>query len=308
MRPEALAAAHYQDRLAMDTALRDSDPRWARVSVNDLLVARLREGVAGSLDDDELEDVIGAQIERFRVMGSVEAIRGSIKWRAAARALCVAEYEALGRVMERDEGDFDGAPTHPMLARMEDEPDPLPPVSLRGLFRDYVKARAAVGRGRSIEVRWAPVIESLVKHVKGDDVRRITKGELLAWCDGLLEAGLGATTISGVYLGTAKAILRWPPKTTSCPRTRPRACGRRRRRSPGRVRAGYTDAEALALLKAARAYVPKVGATKSTTERVELTRAKRWVPWIAAFTGARVTELTQLRGRDFRRERRTTGP
>ena len=62
----------------MDDALRDSDPRWARVSVDDLLVARLRGGIAGSLDD-EIEDVTGSQFERFGGMGNVEAAKGSIE-------------------------------------------------------------------------------------------------------------------------------------------------------------------------------------------------------------------------------------
>lgn len=30
--------------------------------------------------------------------------------------------------------------------------------------------------------------------------------------------------------------------------------------------------------------------------------ARRWVPWLCAYTGARVNEMTQLRGEDIRRE------
>jgi hypothetical protein len=74
-----------------------------------------------------------------------------------------------------------------MLAKAEEEPDPLPSVSLTRLFRDYVQSRAAVGRARSTEVRWRPVFEHLREHPGHDDARRITKGNLIAWRDKLLE-------------------------------------------------------------------------------------------------------------------------
>ncbi|MDZ4393118.1 MAG: hypothetical protein U1B82_09125, partial [Cypionkella sp.] len=35
-------------------------------------------------------------------------------------------------------------------------------------------------------------------------------------------------------------------------------------------------------------------------EGEKVTAAKRWVPWLCAFTGARVAEITQLRREDFR--------
>ena len=34
------------------------------------------------------------------------------EWRQIARALCVAEYEALSRIAERDEGYLTGKPIH----------------------------------------------------------------------------------------------------------------------------------------------------------------------------------------------------
>ena len=56
---------------------------------------------------------------------------------------------------------------------------------------------------------------------------------------------------------------------------------------PAKLRSkGFTDEEARALLKAASNYVPRGG-----QERPETTAAKRWVPWLCAFTGARVGEM-----------------
>lgn len=37
-------------------------------------------------------------------------------------------------------------------------------------------------------------------------------------------------------------------------------------------------------------------------EAPKLAAAKRWVPWLCAFTGARVGEMIQIRKEDVRRE------
>jgi integrase len=63
----------------------------------------------------------------------------------------------------------------------------------------------------------------------------------------------------------------------------------------GRLRRGFTDREAAALLKAAL----KVPAGR---EQACTTAAKRWVPWVLAYTGARVGEIAQLRKQDVARE------
>jgi integrase len=58
---------------------------------------------------------------------------------------------------------------------------------------------------------------------------------------------------------------------------------------------GFSDAEAVAILAAAW-NVKRGGETPGTFA------AKRWVPWLCAYTGARVGELAQLRKEDLRRE------
>lgn len=78
------------------------------------------------LRDVELSELIGARPERFRAAGNLSGQMGSDEWRKIARALCVAEYEALSRVVGRDEGDVTGNPVHPALSSAKDpeaEPD-----------------------------------------------------------------------------------------------------------------------------------------------------------------------------------------
>ncbi|MGY2932696.1 integrase [Bradyrhizobium sp. GM6.1] len=58
---------------------------------------------------------------------------------------------------------------------------------------------------------------------------------------------------------------------------------------------GFYDQEASAILKHARSFA-------AGREAPKLAAAKRWVPWLCAFTGARVGEMLQLRKEDVRRE------
>jgi integrase len=63
---------------------------------------------------------------------------------------------------------------------------------------------------------------------------------------------------------------------------------------------GFTTSEAKKLLSAVYHYQPKVSHFGQIMEGEKVTAAKRWVPWLCAFTGARVAEITQLRREDFR--------
>ena len=99
-------------RLEFNDELRN-DPRWPSVGIDDLLVQRLRDAIAGRVSDAELTDLVGPEIKRFRAAGNLDAAPGSDEWRMIARALCNAELEALARVAERDEGDLTGKPQRP---------------------------------------------------------------------------------------------------------------------------------------------------------------------------------------------------
>ena len=68
LRPEPLPL----QRLAFDDELRN-DPRYASISIDDILVSRLREAIAGRASDGELTYLVGHEIERFRAFGNLNA-------------------------------------------------------------------------------------------------------------------------------------------------------------------------------------------------------------------------------------------
>jgi integrase len=301
MTDEQLAARLYQIRLDLDEQGRLSRG-YAAIGIDDGYVANLRAARAGTLSDIELHDLVGSQIERFRLAGNVTVVPGSREWRRLAQVLCEAELEALSRMVERDEGDFTGTPPETSVVRTSLPDEPVSPVPLSDLFDDYIKSRQALGKHADGGRRWTVAIRSLVKHLGNSDARKITKRDLNNWLDKLQGEGISTRTVANVYLASVRAILRWAYEKdilTTNPSDGVRQETRKKVRSRER---GYTTAEATRLLRSSIGYVPAEPANPSNREKPCLTAAKRWVPILCAFTGARVVEVAQLRKEDVRQE------
>jgi hypothetical protein len=182
MTDDQLAARFYQMRLELDDAGRLTKG-YAAIGIDDGYVATLRAARAGQLSDNELNDLVGPQIERFRLAGNVTAVSGSREWRRLAQVLCEAELEVLARMFERDEGDFSGVPAEKSVVKTALPDAPLPRVPLTDLFDEYIKSRQALGKHADGGKRWVVAIKSLVKNLGHSDARKITKRDLNSWLD-----------------------------------------------------------------------------------------------------------------------------
>ncbi|OWU84660.1 integrase [Oceanicola sp. 22II-s10i] len=296
--PDQIAHSHYMQRLAFDDALRN-DPRYASVGIDDVLVKRLREAVAGRATNEELVELVGGQLERFRALGNVDAAPGTDEWRVIARALCVAELEALARVAERDEGDFAGAATAPVIVEATPPEEPKKRVSLSRLWEDYKANRMEAGFMRTEGRRQNTVVDGLRKFVKHDDAARLTKKDITQWRDNLMKT-LSAKTVSDVYLSTIRTLLGWAVENDLLTENVAAHVRQRKPRKQHAREQGYTDEEARKVIAASRAYQPHRDEKGRVREKPGMTAAKRWAPIICAFTGARITEITQLRKEDVR--------
>ncbi|UUV06548.1 DUF6538 domain-containing protein [Ruegeria sp. YS9] len=297
--PGQIAHSHYHQRMALDDQLRN-DPRYSAVGIDDLLVERLRTAIAGNANDAELGELVGAQIERFRAAGNLDAAPGSTEWREIARALCHAELEALAHVAERDEGDFTGKPTASIIVNAQPSENAPTPVSIKQLWKGYVAHRQQAGFMRSGTGRQQPVIDKLVKHLKHDDATRVTKKDLIAWRDCLMN-DLSAKTVSDVYLSTIRSLFSWAVENemlTENPTANVRQAKPKKQHTRER---GYVVTEANKVLRASRTYQPNEDERGYVREKSHLVDAKRWAPIICAFTGARISEITQLRKEDVRK-------
>ncbi len=109
-------------------------------------------------------------------------------------------------------------------------------------------------------------------------------------------------TVRDVHLGALRAVLQYGLDNDRL-KINPAASIKIRLSPKPRTRAkGFTDDEAKAILSAALAYQPRQSPKYGVRESVQVTAAKRWIPWLCAFTGARVGEMGQLRKEDMRNE------
>lgn len=290
MSDDQLARDHYRTRLAMDDEFRN-DPRYASGGIDDHFVNVLRDAVAGKASDEELQSIIGDAFRRYQHQGNVDASPGSTEWRRIARVLASAEYEAVARVAERDEGDFAGRPTMPAL--LQDEPDPLvtPVLTFTEIIDAEVKRRTAGKNAKGVVPRTIEKFRRecrlFAEHRKSDNAVTVTKAEAVAWIEHVQTNGTWSNSTLAKALMNIKTVLGWGRKHHSevMPEIDPlaRVEPPQWEEVPSYMRT-YTVEEARTILRA------------SLTERLS---HRRWVPWLCAYSGARISEIASLRPEDF---------
>ncbi|WP_134682020.1 site-specific integrase [Paracoccus ravus] len=244
------------------------------------------------------------EIDDFLTRNALTAARGSSERTILGKNLMRAEIEAIERSLERDQGLYGGQPSDPLVKQPADLPTgaTVAPLPIKELFKDYIAARQAVGKHKDGAVAWETAILHLVKFVGHADARRITKRNLLDWRDKLAVEGKSPKTIADKYLASVRAIFRWAFEndrlSTNEAETVRQPIGKKQH---SRER-GYTTTEATAVLVASLQYRPAKSANPSNRESAHISAAKQWLPLLCAFTGARVTEMAQLRTEDIREE------
>jgi integrase len=146
--------------------------------------------------------------------------------------------------------------------------------------------------------KWKVALRSLIEYLGHDDASRVTTDDIIQWKNALLapaedgQRQRGQATVRNGYIGAVKPVFGWAEKNkliTSNPVAGVSV------RVPRRVRTreerGFTDAEAKIVLTAATAINWQAhGSFKAF--------ACRWLPWLCAYTGARIGEMAQLRRDD----------
>lgn len=154
-------------------------------------------------------------------------------------------------------------------------------VSFRGLADGWIRERQPAEKTRYTFPR---VLDELAAFLGHDDATRVTGEDLVRWKEALLEKGLAGSTIRNGKLGPVRTILQWGvdnKRLTANPVSR---IGISTKAKATESKIPFSDAEASLILGAAAAEADPVF---------------RWVPWICAYTGARVAEVCQLRREDI---------
>jgi integrase len=170
------------------------------------------------------------------------------------------------------------------------------PVAISGLLDRYMIEHKIAP---STEKSWRRVLLKLKEFLGHDDAHAVTTDDLIRWKDLLLTEVNGDgkqrthKTVREGYVAALKAVFKYAHEnrllsTDPAKGVKMRKVKTQRLRDPG-----LSDDEALTILRATLT-PPPPRMTK------EMALARRWVPWLCAYTGARVNEITQLRAEDVR--------
>jgi hypothetical protein len=144
---------------------------------------------------------------------------------------------------------------------------PKPAVPLRPIFKSYAKEAELAP---STVKRWTPVLERLIGHLGHDDAGAITRDDIVAWKDALLDDGMSNVTVRDVYVAATKPTLQYAVDR-GCLAENPAAGVKVRvREAPLERDKGFDGKEAETILSATL--------RKPSEISVEMAAARRWVP------------------------------
>jgi len=179
-------------------------------------------------------------------------------------------------------------------------------VSLMGLVALWWNEAKAAGKSESTRESYTNTFKAFGTFLKHDDASRVTPEDVVAYKDHRLSTPnpktgkpVSAKTVKASDLTALKSVFDWAVanrKLTANPATGVNLKLGKKKKVRER---DFTNAEAKALLSAAN----EVLVGKAKPNQTDL--AKRWIPWLCAYSGARVGELVQLRKGDFAQDAAT---
>ncbi len=153
---------------------------------------------------------------------------------------------------------------------------------------------AAVKPAPSTVDRWRGVLLQLGAEFTGRSAGSITPEEAQEWADKLVSAERSARTVHDVWVIAARTVFAWAvtrKHTKQNPFKTVRVSVPRKKVS--RPNKAFNADEVKIILRASLAITDTTKASAA---------ARRWAPWLCAYTGARVGEITQLRGVDVAKQ------
>lgn len=187
------------------------------------------------------------------------------------------------RLAERFGGDTEGALTGSPKVTFESLLDGLE--RERGLRSNTIKA-------------YRRHVASFSKFLKHDDASRVTVDDVVGWKDNLVASKkLSAKTINEGCLAALSSVLGWGKENRKLTINAALGIRVRAKKKPRTREKDLREEEAKIILRASL----KAGSLEEQLARRHKA-ARRWIPWLCCYSGARVTEVAQLRGIDVQQE------
>jgi integrase len=172
-------------------------------------------------------------------------------------------------------------------------------VTLTGILEGWWTEARATGRKPSTHESYRNTVVGLVAFLEHDSAKLVTPEDIVRFKDHRLASinprtgrPISGKTVKDSDLAGLKTLFGWAVSNRKLP-SNPATGVTIKLGKPQKLRGkGLTEEEARAILSAAMK-VDGAGRTDA---------ARRWVPWLAAYTGARVGELAQLRKQDVTKD------
>lgn len=176
-------------------------------------------------------------------------------------------------------------------------------VSLRGLVDGWWTEAEARGLSQSTHEAYRKAIDTLAEFLKHDQAGKVSETDILAFKDHLLSKAnprtgkpISAKTVKDSYLSGLKNVFAWAVANRKM-ETNPAQAVTMKTPKVAKLRdKWFSKSEIIAILSASSSV------SRGKNEPEQRFAMKRWVPWLCAYSGARVGEIVQLRKKDFRRE------
>ncbi|WP_143279277.1 DUF6538 domain-containing protein [Bradyrhizobium ottawaense] len=219
-------------------------------------------------------------------------------WARLAGALHEAFKEATALLERRGRGDYGPDLVEARFPEWEANtaPSGQAGVTVAALFADWELESRAAGVTEKTISEYKSVLTRFAVFVGHDDATRITPHDVVGWKNKRLADGRSPKTVKDVDLSAMKSVFGWGARNHKLPSNPAQGVTLKIGKKVRERGKGFTDDEAAAILKAALSY------SGAAQEHAKTAAAKRWLPWLCAYSGARIGEMAQLRRDDIRRE------
>lgn len=208
-----------------------------------------------------------------------------------------ARHDALADVRRAAEGDYS---ENPILAKLPARSTPK--LDLLQAFEEYVENGGLKGKqdGPTAK-RWRPKVKEFAKWLGHRDLAKITTADGYRWTDHLKAEGYAEKSIRDVWIASLSATAGYMVERRQLnqnPFLQIRVRNSIETNSLPPRKKGFTKKEAEAILTAT---------LDSTSHLIseETAAARRWIPWLCAYSGARVNEVTSLYPADVAKDAET---
>ena len=204
-----------------------------------------------------------------------------------AKAIAAAVQRASPTLARYARGEFDGPIFGSPAAKSQGAVPVQAPVARPSVtFDELVMGWAAERRpAEKTLYEWKRVVMDFSAFVGHVDAGLVTPENVIAWKNALIAAGRTPKTINDAKLAPVRTILQWGVSNRRLVANTAAGVTIGAKKKAGQGIRSFTEAEALTILKAAAGAADPV---------------RRWVPWLCAYSGARLSEVCQLRVEDIR--------